>query len=63
MKGLSHAGIKAARQASPTTIWSGWLKTNFPNLSAGQESAKEQPAFKSGTITFFVGFNIVDIKK
>ena len=43
------------------TVCSGCALTNSAKASAGQLSAKEQPAFKSGTSTFLFGQRILAV--
>ena len=43
------------------TVWPGCALTNCSNSTAGQLSASEHPAFRSGTSTFFSGQRILAV--
>ena len=53
--------ISAEQLIYVTTIASGYWALNFLKASGGQESAKEQPALRSGKSTFFVGLTILAV--
>jgi hypothetical protein len=39
-------------------VWPGYFSSHFENTGAGQPSASEQPASRSGTTTILLGFRI-----
>ena len=59
---ISVIALMSAEQLMyETTTAFGFAAFKAANSSTGTESANEQPALKSGTMTFFVGFRILAV--